>query len=387
MDDEIRAKRALGQGRWDKKLRQGMVALSKADNYDEAKHEWIATGEVWWDGVGARPEWAKGHPDQCLCTHNIVYHFEIHNTETDVRECVGSDHINSYLILRAIKEESGLTEDQITDEMIDEWITVRVEALKKTAWWKVNGEQFNKMFNEVKDLDLRVNVRTNGSYYDSTYRMMRPKTFIRKRSEGDFGLPRYKMASIVWRWNHPDNSNAQINKKGYPNEKLWTDLLLFYYNVEQATETIKKEDENLAERLVSIEKKDKEEADKRLARMKRREKIVAEIQDIQHEPAFIESCEYYGVETFVPEQGKDSWEERFLTDIKRKMISGNLLTDKQVAKLLQVVNNENKDVSAATDKQKNMLIRLGYDGNLDEINKSDASDEISNLIKARRNSV
>ena len=121
--------------------------------------------------------------------------------------------------------------------------------------------------------------------------------------------------------------------------------------------------------------------------MKRREKIVAEIQDIQHEPAFIESCEYYGVETFVPEQGKDSWEERFLTDIKRKMISGNLLTDKQVAKLLQVVNNENKDVGAATDKQKNMLIRLGYDGNLDEINKSDASDEISNLIKARRNSV
>ena len=29
-----------------------MVELSNADNYDDAKHEWIATGEVWWDQVG-----------------------------------------------------------------------------------------------------------------------------------------------------------------------------------------------------------------------------------------------------------------------------------------------------------------------------------------------
>ena len=42
------AKRTLGEGRWDKILKREMVALSVADNYDEAKYEWKATGEVWY---------------------------------------------------------------------------------------------------------------------------------------------------------------------------------------------------------------------------------------------------------------------------------------------------------------------------------------------------
>ena len=42
------AKRNLGDGRWDKILKKKMVELSVADNYDEAKYEWKATGEVWW---------------------------------------------------------------------------------------------------------------------------------------------------------------------------------------------------------------------------------------------------------------------------------------------------------------------------------------------------
>ena len=234
------AKRSLGNGRWDRELKRRMVSLSKADNYDDAKHEWIATGKVWWDSLGAMPTWVTKHPYKCLCGHNIVYHFEIHNTETDVRESVGSDHINSYLILRAIREETGLSDDQITDEMIEEWIEVRVEALKKDAWWKMHGDEFTRMFNEVKDMDLRVNVRTNGRYYDSTYRMYRDKTFIRKRSEGKYGEPFYKMASIVWRWNHPNNPKAQINTKGYPNQNLYNDLLMFYFTLEKANEQIKK---------------------------------------------------------------------------------------------------------------------------------------------------
>lgn len=43
MRDDIVAKRALGNGRWDKKLKANMVELSIADNYDEAKLEWTAT--------------------------------------------------------------------------------------------------------------------------------------------------------------------------------------------------------------------------------------------------------------------------------------------------------------------------------------------------------
>ena len=33
---DVKYKRELGNGRWDRKLKENMVALSKADNYDEA---------------------------------------------------------------------------------------------------------------------------------------------------------------------------------------------------------------------------------------------------------------------------------------------------------------------------------------------------------------
>ena len=48
--ETIVAKRELGEGRWDRALKRNMTELSVADNYDDAKHEWIATGEVWWSG-------------------------------------------------------------------------------------------------------------------------------------------------------------------------------------------------------------------------------------------------------------------------------------------------------------------------------------------------
>ena len=48
--ENIVAKRRLGDGRWDRALKRKMVELSVADNYDDAKHEWLATGNVWWSG-------------------------------------------------------------------------------------------------------------------------------------------------------------------------------------------------------------------------------------------------------------------------------------------------------------------------------------------------
>ena len=185
-EDYVTAKRELGNGRWDKKLRENMTSLSVADNYDDAKHEWIATGEVWWQGIGTpRPAWAENHPNKCLCEHHIVYHFEIHNTETDIRECVGSDHINSYMILRAIVEETGISADAITEDMIQEWIDVRVAALIKDAWWRHNGEDFERTFNEIKELDLRVNVRRSGrKVYDQSLGVTIDETKIRKKGSG-----------------------------------------------------------------------------------------------------------------------------------------------------------------------------------------------------------
>ena len=380
-------KRALGNGRWDRKLKERMTNLSKADNYDDAKHEWIATGKVWWHEIGDEdnpPDWVAQHQNKCLCGHDIVYHFEIHNTETDVRECVGSDHINSYLILRAIREETGLEDDYITDEMIEEWITVRVEALKKNAWWKMHGEHFTSMFDTVKDIDLRVNVRRTGKkYYDSVLRMYRDKTQIRKRSEGNYGEPGYKMASIVWRWNHPDNPKAQINKKGWPNKKLYNDTMMFFYTLEKAKAIIKKEDDFVKERLEDIRKADEIQENRKKAAIERRKRVVETVEEITHQPKFLEMCEYYGLEPFVPEQGKDNWEERFLTDIKHKMVRGNPLTDKQLNKLWEILDKTKRDATPATQKQKDYLIRLGYEGDIDNISKSDASDEISRIRKER----
>ena len=44
--EKIEAKRDLGEGRWDRVLKQKMVELSVADNYEDAKKEWKATGNV-----------------------------------------------------------------------------------------------------------------------------------------------------------------------------------------------------------------------------------------------------------------------------------------------------------------------------------------------------
>ena len=93
------------------------------------------------------------------------------------------------MIIRAIRESTGLADEFITDEMIAEWIDVRVEGMKKESWWEQHGAVFEFKFNKIKDLDLRINVRTKGQYYDSNLGMTRDKTFIRKRAmDGEMAL-------------------------------------------------------------------------------------------------------------------------------------------------------------------------------------------------------
>ena len=373
-------RRELGTGRWDKKLIHNMLELSVADNYEEAKHEWIATGEVWWSGLSAMPDWAAKHSRKCLCGHDIVYHFEILNTENGIRECVGSDHINSYLIFRAIKEENpNIPDEMITDEMIEEWITVRVEALKKKAWWREKGEQFTNMFDRVKDLDLRVNVRKDGKrYYDSKLQLYRDKTYIRKVSSAKFGEPEYKMASIVWRWNHPENNKAQITTKGYPNEKLWNDLLMFFFNVEKAEEIVKKEDDFIERRTKTLKKHKENQMSIREQQIKRRLKVAEEVESIQFSEQFRNVCDFYGVKPFVKEQGSNSWEENFLNNAKNLMLGGRSLTESQISTLWNILDGDGKKVMA-THKQKQFLVRLGYEGDVDELTKKQASEQISKL--------
>ena len=230
----IVARRELGDGHWDKALMRRMVELSDADNYNEAKDEWIATGDVWWRGnTDHVPDWVASSQmgvGKCLCGHIVVYHFKIENTSNGNIECVGSDHINTYLIMRKISNDLGVPIDTVTDEQIQQWINVRVKSMKAEAWWKANGESFEMMFNYVKEMDLRYNMRLDwdNSYYDADLRKSLPRRNLRKKGSGTFATPYYKMASIVWRWNHPENPKRQIETRGYPNDNLMKDLGYFY---------------------------------------------------------------------------------------------------------------------------------------------------------------
>ena len=92
--------------------------------------------------------------------------------------------------------------------------------MMQTAWWHNNGEMFTKMFDEIKEYDVRVNVRVLKWEYNGEYMRNMPVTAIRKAGKGSVTDSDYKMASIVWRWNHPDNPKAQVDTRGYPTDKV-----------------------------------------------------------------------------------------------------------------------------------------------------------------------
>lgn len=371
MNDDIEyvmknAKRTLGEGRWDKILKREMVALSVADNYDDAKYEWKATGEVWWQGIGTpRPAWASEHPDKCLCSHSIVYHFEIENTETGHRDCVGSDHINSYMVLRAIKDEMGIDESAITEEMIEEWIKTKVSSMMRTAWWNENGDWFTAQFNDIKELDLRVNVHFTGKHiFDKKLGVAVPETKIRKKGKGTFGMPDYKMSSIVWRWNHPDNPKAQINTKGYPNDKLLADMIMFNAMIDVHRESVLAEDEEIEKRVQSA------------LRYKEQKKIRDAILQEQKLAELRDGCDYFDIPVFSSDMATNDWEKRFLFDMEIRVRSKNELTERQLESLMNIINRYN---DKPTERQVNYLRALGYDGETESLTRGEVSKLIDKL--------
>ena len=89
-----------------------ILELSNANDYEEAKKEWRITGNVWRHGVNDESrlgfrvrDHVSGHPNSCLCGHDIVYHFEIENTENGTKEIVGSTCIGNWMVLRHMEEK------------------------------------------------------------------------------------------------------------------------------------------------------------------------------------------------------------------------------------------------------------------------------------------
>ena len=437
MSNMVKARREMGNGHWDKALMRRMVRLSNADNYDEAKDEWIATGDVWWTGrdIGEGeyvPQWVqtseKGQ-GKCLCGHDVVYHFKIENTENGNVECVGSDHINSYLIMRQMALELNVDTDEITEEQVQEWINVRVKSMKSEAWWKANGSTFTEMFNFVKEIDLWKNSKIKDYRWDYELQRSVPVRIVRKSNKGEFGKANYRMKSIVWRWNHPDNPKAQINTTGIPNERLMQDLGLFYiqckakhhqeyqdYKAElqarkdeiarqmrereaerrrqqeireaERAEALriwnlpenvaKREEERLrqeAERKAREERLEREREERaRIQAQALKERIERETQSFQEERELFDMrCDAYGIKAFDVDYASNNWEITFLADMRKRIINQSDLTSNQLATLRNIVNRQ------PTEKQLSYLKALGYEGEVK--NKSHASTLIDELKK------
>ena len=412
--EEVMPRRSLGAGHWDQRLKRRMVDLSVADNYDDCKHEWIVTGETWYIPFGEGAEiilhhYHHDHPHECLCGHPIVWHFEIENTENGEKQVVGSEHIESYMVIRHLVEDKGYDPTTITEEMIDKWVNERIKSLKAKWWWDLHGEQFEEWFAAIADLDLRVNVRQKGTQWDNQTRRYERQTVIRKRAEGQFGHPNYKMASITWRWNNPNNSRRQIDTRGYPNERLWNDLQIFYVMMQQHQQRIDAEDARRNERLNELAEQDRQAEERNLRRQAENRKfqeeraarneaakineaelegtreqkrlnraIAARMEHDAQNTVFTDACEYYDIPVFSPQMGQGSWERGFLTDMIRIMGSGKDLSDRQLDRLRNIVVDE---PLPATEKQIWYIRKLGGDDIEipDNMTRVDASNMIERL--------
>ena len=205
---------------------------------------------------------------------------------------------------------------------------------------------------------MRVNVRNKGYEYDSEIRRRVPKNVIKKTATGSFGEPNYKMASIVWRWNHPDNAKAQINTRGYPNERLWNDIQYFFVLLESHKVKIREADAKRAELIAEIAEQDRVRAEK-LAERQAKIEVAQEITDDVSSNDFASMCDYYNIVQFDETMGSNDWENGFLRDMKDRMNKGKDLTTKQLNVLRRILTGGER---MATQKQIRYAVFLGYDG-------------------------
>ena len=374
-------------GAFNKALITRLTYESNSNDWEVAKEEWRVTGRVWYIPLSHSP-WRlpevhiNKHPQECICGHKVAWHFEVENTENGTLEILGSEHITNWMIIRHLKEVMGIPTDAITEEKILEWIKESVKTMKAEWWWTEYGDDWEEYFNEVKELDLRINVRSKGKYYDHATKRYEQHWTIAKTKKGSLG----KMASIVWRWNHPDNQRKQIDTRGYPNERLWKDVQLLYARMDRMNDKL----DGLAKvRNTRIEEvmKTQHVMDKEI--QERREKLQEEANQIREETgqeyddtALIEACSYYDIPLFTTDMGGNSWEIGFLHDMRNRIIRRNELSEKQLNTLMRIIAPDSAVDIKATSKQLRYIVRLGGECE-DEITKSQASELIESLLNER----
>lgn len=391
--------RKLGNGQWDKKLIERMIELSFSDNKEDALKEWKATGECWWPSLngGAAPQWvteSQTGVGYCLCGHTIYYHFEIVNTETEVRECVGSDHINAYMIARSIAEELGVAPESISDDKIADWIKVRVKNMKADAWWEENGAWFNEMLEGLRPVDQWLNWKKTGEHeWDSVYRWHIEKKIPRKRAEGKFGERNYQMASVFWRWDNPDNSRNQMASRGYPNDALIADVTFLSFKKPAYLEHKKRQDKRRENRLEQIrldeiarverQKRYAEERKERarlqeIQRKKNEENRALALDGFQQSMTFRKMCKFYGSPVIISAYAYDSNSLMKLRNFAGILAEGQQLDEYALKQLAAIMNNKRR----VTEKQVKFIKDLGGEIR-GPITRKEASAYIETLIAER----
>ena len=385
-------------GKWDNPsgafniaLKEKLTVLSVADNWQEAREEWKATGKVWYvpmkdDATEVLPEPHKSsHAHFCICGHPIAWHFEIENTENGRIEIVGSEHIGFWMIVRHMIENLGIDEDMVTQERVKEWITEAVKSMKAEWWWGQNGETFEEWFNVIKEQDLILNVRDGKSYYDDSTTRYENQIHIRKKSSGTFGTSDYQMASIVWRWNHPDNDKAQTKTRGYPNDRLWNDMMMFFFNIEKHNATIETKRLEREARILQVREHQREQAERRAREqeeydarqaIRRAERVAAENErQVLLDTAFERACEEWDIVQFTAMDGRNEWEQSFLSQMINRINNLQHISEKQKNRVIKIVN---RDDDTATEKQLSYIRKLGGepDTNLTKAQASVMIDEL-----------
>ena len=188
-----------------------------------------------------------------------------------------------------------------------------------------------------------------GTYWDNQLGMYRPRTVIRKRSSGG------NMASIVWRWNHPDNRRNQQEVHGYPNKKLLDDLDEFHEMSAPLIESLQKEDQIFADRIKLINSN--------------KNTLVRRTD----EDAINSMVEFYDLKNFNKFSSSylSDWEKTFFTSIKQQLSKFKTLSNNQLETLQNLL-------VPATEKQIKYLQALGFEGDT-TLSKRQASNAINEI--------
>ena len=373
-------------------LKNNLVDLSVADDWKEARKEWKATGNVWYvplrdDATEVLPEpHRSSHPHYCVCGHPIAWHFEIENTENGRLEIVGSDHIGFWMIIRHLVENLEMDPEEVTEERVKEWIKGAIKSMKAEWWWSQYGEEFEEWFSAIREQDLILNTRQGKSYWDNDTSRNEYKKLIRKKGVGVRGSNEFQMPSIVWRWNHPDNDKtAQINTTGYPNRDLWTDIQMFYFNLEKHNTTIAEMHEERQQRINEVAEQRRVQIEQREERERlqneryEQQRIARREREIEQQrlldTAFERTCSEWGITEFTAEDGRNDWEKDFLVQMIRKINNMQHLSEKQKNRVIKIINRDDED---ATEKQLAYIRRLGGEVNA-RLTKKKASEYIDEL--------